>query len=173
MIRIEFTGDDVVKLKNEVREFAITHLGLNFTNEAAKITSTAAGPMPVTTGHVAKVEIDDPPKKKPGREPGKWKKNPTTGKMEEVQETVAAQAPPPPPPVEIAAPISIDSETESTETPSQEQVNDVVRALVAKDNNSLDRAREFLARFKVSKAKELKEEQRAPFIQLVKHALGQ
>lgn len=174
MIKIEFTGDDIQKLKNEVREFAIIHLGINFEKAAATITPpppcapSPDAPVPEKAPmHQMTENAALPPRNKPGRKPkgAVPAPNPANETVaippEDFMTNAAAEELTPDPTVTAAGP-----------TPTQDEVNDAIRNLVQKDNNNLNRAREFLARFKVSKGKDLKEEQRADFIALVQEALA-
>lgn len=184
MIRIEFTGDDVVKLKNEVREFAITHLGINFEKAAAQIIASTVSvdghpptmttpmnmnstPVPeTTTGHTFTAEE---PKKR-GRPVG-WRK-PEPGNQQQDFVTEAATESP----AASLQPASTAPAPESMPTlppvnvATVEEVRNAVNQLI--QNNKIDVAREFLARFKATKVSEVKEQDRAPLITLIKETLA-
>lgn len=169
MIEIKFSGDDIGKLKNEVREFAICHLGINFESLSQTVAAPRANdhadegkgiPLivpPVMNG----ADTAETPRKKPGRQPG-WRKNAEPAQVETagdtndfVTETAAA-----PPPATVTAPPVL---------PTLEEVRTAVNSLIT--SNKIDVAREFLARFKATKVSEVKEQDRWPLICLIKETL--
>ncbi len=146
MIEIKFTGDDFIKVRKDIQEFAINHLNMKFGVTVAEgqleLTPAAANPPP----------IDKKPKKT------------------KVQTEAAS-------PVSSPAAAVVDSSPAAVPSAPAEvgplTHPDCVGALEKVYNKyGMEKSLEILSRFGVKRARELKDHQYRPFVELCHQTAG-
>ena len=157
MFEIKFTGDTFLEVRKEIQEFAINHLHMKF-----GINDGPGGEL------LSRYEEATPQKRKPGRHPGfSPKKKP-------------APAPPPVPEDDIllTSPDEAQEEFVMTHEPEVIPSEEEAQAVISKVMEKLgpDKAKHLildgiLPKFGVKRGRDLKPEQRAPFIAQCEQAL--